>query len=152
MKRILECSSAGDARFSAFYAQVEINGVMQSIEEHYQLSKRFRDPSGRYVIPDNMAQAKGKYPLHFVAFGLPYPPKYLEAWYIYLWIQYLDSNPMLVKILNHYDDYNDKFSTSSTINSQATAIRRYMHEGKDSLMEQYKDFYDCFKPYASTKA
>ena len=38
--RILECHSQGDKRFSAFYAKVEVNGKLDSIENHYQLSKR----------------------------------------------------------------------------------------------------------------
>ena len=38
--KILECSSAGDKRFSAFYALVDVFGVTNSIERHYQSVKR----------------------------------------------------------------------------------------------------------------
>ena len=148
MKRILECSSAGDARFSAYYAQVEIDGVMQSIEEHYQLSKRFRMPDGKYIVPKRVDEAKGKHPMHFVAYGLPYQPEFLTAWYTYLWIQYLDDNPMLVGILSHYDDYSDQFKTSSTINCQADVIRDYMFLGRDALWNRYADFYEAIESHS----
>lgn len=150
MKRILECSSAGDARFSAFYAVVEINGVTATIEEHYQLSKRFWDvANNKLFIPKKISDAKGRPPKYFVAYGLPYPPDKLTAWYTYLWLEYLEANPMLVNVLSHYDDYSDKFKTSSTINCQADVIRRYMHEGRDVLLDEYGDFYKCFRPFMS---
>jgi len=39
-KRVLECSSRGDKRFSALYAKVLAFGVRDTIENHYQKSKR----------------------------------------------------------------------------------------------------------------
>lgn len=39
MVKILECSTAGDKRFSAFYAKVSVNGKFDSIENHYQWTK-----------------------------------------------------------------------------------------------------------------
>ena len=38
--KILECSSAGDKRFSSLYALVDVFGVTESIESHYQAVKR----------------------------------------------------------------------------------------------------------------
>lgn len=153
MTKVLECSSAGDARFSAFYATVEINGVTASIEEHYQLSKRFWDTqNNRLIIPKSIKEAKGRKPRYFVAYGLPYPVDLLTAWYTYLWVKYLDSNPHLVDILSKYDDYSDKFKSASTINCQADVIRRYMREGRDTLMNEYPNFYESFIPFRERKA
>lgn len=143
-KRILECSSAGDARFSAFYAEVEIFGVTASIEEHYQLSKRFLD-KGRIVAPESMDSAKGLRPYEFVVRGIPYKTEYLTAWFTYLWIKFLDSNPKLVKVLKQYDDYSDMFKGRKTINCQADVIRRYMHEGRESLIQEYGGFFDAIE-------
>lgn len=41
--KILECSSRGDKRFSAFYAKVEVFSKLDSIENHYQSCKRTVD-------------------------------------------------------------------------------------------------------------
>lgn len=38
--KVLECSSKGDKRLSAFYAKINLFGNYNSIENHYQLSKR----------------------------------------------------------------------------------------------------------------
>lgn len=45
--KILECSSKGDKRFSAFYAKIKVFGIYDSIENHYQNCKR--DSNGRPV-------------------------------------------------------------------------------------------------------
>ena len=145
-KRILECSSAGDARFSAFYATVEVNGVTATIEEHYQLSKRFSAPgSDTCIVPQKISDAKGMRPSHLVINGKTYEKELLTFWYRYLWIKYLDANPNLVAILSHYDDYNDKFKTSPTSYSQADAIRDYMTIGRDVLWDRHAYFYDTIE-------
>ena len=43
MTKILERSSIGDKRFSAFYANVEYGGRETNIERHYQSAKFFKN-------------------------------------------------------------------------------------------------------------
>ena len=63
-KKVLECSSRGDRRFSAMYAKVEVFGVMDTIENHYQRGKR--DANGSPV-------KKGRPVDHFILNGHKYP-------------------------------------------------------------------------------
>lgn len=77
----LECSSAGDKRFSAFYAQV--NG--KSIEEQFQSAKRF---SGSASI--NWRQNKARRADN---------PVECAQLYTRLWDQYIDENPKLLRVL-----------------------------------------------------
>ena len=50
---ILECSSKGDKRFSALYAKVSVNNVLDTIENHYQKSKVFIDNNSNYFQYNN---------------------------------------------------------------------------------------------------
>lgn len=45
MGKVLECSTRGDKRFSAFCAYITTNGKTDSIEHFYQNSKRTADGS-----------------------------------------------------------------------------------------------------------
>ena len=60
----LECSSKGDKRLSAFYSKVNVFGKVDSIENHYQLCKRFNN-----FVPSSWRDSKGKVPTHFVVKG-----------------------------------------------------------------------------------
>ena len=137
-RRVLECSSKGDARFSAFYANVEICKETKSIEEHYQLAKRFRK-GGRIVVPQKVMDAKGKAPINFIVGGEVFDVKDLTSFYVYLWVKYLDQSPDLVKVLAKYDDYSDMFKGKS-INCQADVIRDYMRD-RAKLVKLHKDFF-----------
>lgn len=123
MSKILECSSRGDKRFSALYAQVNINGVVDTIESHYQLSKRFGDAPA----PTHWKQCKGRKPTHMVFNGKTLPITYLTRYYNWLWKEYLDQNPSLVEYLKQFDGYNDCFARKGC-NNQAEAISTYMKE------------------------
>jgi hypothetical protein len=82
--KILECSSKGDTRFSAFYAKVDVSGVYDSIENHYQLSKRF----GSDAKPKHWKECKGRKPSHFMIGSHSYDLCYLSLWYKSLWLKY----------------------------------------------------------------
>src|SRR3990172_1530265 len=58
--RTLECSNAGDPRFSALNARVIILGTMDTIENHYQLAKRFDDKQAPDWRTAKKWQHKGK--------------------------------------------------------------------------------------------
>lgn len=55
---VLECSSAGDRRFSALFARVTLAGQTRTIEEWYLLSKRWEGQPP----PTSWRQAKGRRP------------------------------------------------------------------------------------------
>lgn len=133
-KKILECSSKGDKRYSAFYARVKIFGKTDSIENHYQLAKRFND-----YAPETFRDAKGKIPTHFHLNGVDCNVKYLSSFYKMLWVMYLDKSPTLVQYASRFDDYNDIFKGKS-INCQADVIRQYIKEGRQSIIEECKEF------------
>ena len=54
--RILECSSKGDRRFSAFYAKISFYGKIDSIEHIYQSVKR--DKNGDLVNKGKKAEIR----------------------------------------------------------------------------------------------
>ncbi|MGG1659496.1 DarT1-associated NADAR antitoxin family protein [Brevibacillus sp. NRS-1366] len=137
--KILECSSKGDKRFSAFYAKVTIFGKFDSIENHYQLSKRFGD-----FVPSTWKDAKGKTPTHFEVKGKSFDLKYMSMWYDLLWVKYLDVHPELLEYAATFDDFNDIFKGKS-INCQADSIRKYIKQGRSKVIEDGKDFIDLFK-------
>ena len=139
MKKILECSTKGDKRYSAFYARVKVYGIEDSIERHYQSCKR--DSKGNevgkgkrvdYMVLHNKNTNK-KYKLS---------PKYLTAYYKLLWCKYLDNHPELVLYAREYDDYSDMFKGKYTINCQADVIRDYVKKGRDSIIKdkEVKEF------------
>jgi hypothetical protein len=124
--RILECSSRGDKRFSAFYARVSFFGKTDSIENIYQSVKR--DINGAIA-------GKGKRVSYIVIQEHKLDVKYLTPLYKMLWVKYLDNNPELVKYASQYDDYNDMFGRNC-VNCQADVIRQYIKQGRQSIMTE----------------
>jgi hypothetical protein len=131
---ILECSSDGDIRFSAFYAEITLFNKKDSIENFYQLSKRFGNK-----VPNNWRESKGKKPTHFSINGFDYDVSLLGQWYKLLWAIYLDKNPHLVEYASSFSDYRDKFKGKST-NCQADVIRQYIKNGRESIIEDCQEF------------
>ncbi len=137
--KILECSSKGDKRFSAFYAQVPVHDKMDSIENHYQRSKRFKHPDhldneNVFISYMNATDAKGKTPVCFMVDGFMYSLSMLSMWYKLLWMKYLDHAPALVEYASGYDDFHDMFKGKS-VNCQADVIRQYIKEGRQSIVD-----------------
>lgn len=124
---MLECSSKGDKRFSALYAKVSVNNVLDSIENHYQKAKVFKDDTGNLFTVDEWKQAKGKKPIAFKIGGYYLPIRFGLQFYNLLWYKYLKTNPSLEGVLEAYDDYNDIFAHGS-ICSQENSIRDYMQD------------------------
>ena len=126
--KILECSSKGDKRFSAFYAMVSIDNVNKSIENHYQKCKRV---NGKVIN-----NGKGVNPDYIFIRGKALDKKYLTPYYKLLWVKYLDKNKDLVEYLKQYDDFTDMFKTKNTINCQADVIRQYIKLGRESIINE----------------
>ena len=123
-KKVLECSSKGDKRFSAMFAQVKAFGVMDTIENHYQKCKR--DADGNPV-------KKGQPVNHIVLIRRNFSAEMLTPWYRMLWIKYLDQNPELVAHAKQFDEFTDMFRSSNMINCQADVIKAYITDREQLL-------------------
>lgn len=144
-KLVLECSSVGDKRFSAFGARVKSFGWEDAIEFHYMFSKGLNGidiPNIKKITHNDKLKylniVKGKTPDYFILNGKKYDPELLPQWYHLLWVKYLDGHPELVEYASQFEDYNDVFKGNS-VSCQADSIRIYVKEGRDSLMKKCKD-------------
>lgn len=116
--KILYCDSRGDKRFSALYAKVNLNGVIDSIENHYQNCKR--DELGN--IP-----GKGK-PVNYMVYqDKKLPASKLSDFYKYLWKLYFIENPDLLEYASQFDEFIDRFK-GKAINCQADVIKELVLE------------------------
>ena len=102
----LECSSAGDRRFSAFYARV--GG--KTIEERYQAAKVFKNGDTGLSIKE----AKGFRPVNRDAVAKLYPD---------LWDRYMAENPHLLPIIVAATGLSDRFGRPGSV-CQATELWR----------------------------
>jgi hypothetical protein len=134
---LLECSSKGDKRFSAFYAQVEVFDVVDSIENHYQLSKRF----GNDIKPRHWKECKGRKPSHFMIGRHRYDLSLFSLWYKSLWLKYFEQNPDLLVYIGQFDEFNDMFKGKS-LNCQADVIRDIANKGYLAVCKECKPLFD----------
>ncbi|MEG1494673.1 MAG: hypothetical protein RR406_00015 [Bacilli bacterium] len=129
--KILECSSKGDKRFSAFYAKIKVFGKYNSIESHYQNCKRDKHGhiagKGKKVDQMIIVLSDGS--------TIKLSPSYLTAYYKLLWCCYLDNNLELVEYASTFDDFNDMFK-GRAINCQADTIRQYIKQGRKSILAE----------------
>lgn len=109
----LECSSAGDTRFSAFYARLRAYGG-RSIEDIYQGAKTFEN--GRTGL--SWQAAKGRRPTNGAE---------VELLYFDLWVEYLQENPDLVPVLLEATGLSDRFGQEGR-NCQADVLWRIRNE------------------------
>jgi len=91
----LECSSKGDARFSAFYARLRACGG-RSIEEVYQSAKVFADG----VTGLSWHEAKGRTCTNILEVRLLYSD---------LWTCYIDEHPELLTVLRAASGLSDAY-------------------------------------------
>lgn len=110
---ILECSSKGDKRFSAFYARIPWRGN-RTIEELYQGYKLFDG----YVSGLSIKEAKGKKPINIEA---------CRKFYSQLWNEYFDAHPEFVIELSQYNGFSDIFGQAGHA-CQAEEVYRIMKE------------------------
>lgn len=128
-KQVLECSTRGDRRFSAFGARITIKGKTDCIENFYQNAKRTE--SGEVA-------GKGKPFHHFICpfCGLEFPGEEVSDLYKGLWIIYFNKHPELLEYAAKFDGFNDIFRGKS-INCQADVVAA-MVEDKDSFIKAVK--------------
>lgn len=128
-KKILECSTRGDKRFSAFGAYITINGKRDCIENFYQNAKR---------KANNEVAGKGKPFHHFICpfCGLEFPGEEVSDLYKGLWIIYFNKHPELLIYAAQFDGFNDIFRGKS-INCQADVVEA-MVKDKNSFINEVK--------------
>lgn len=96
----LECSSAGDSRFSAFHARLKYLGN-QSIEELYQAHKIFSDgATGLHWRVAKERQRRGQMILNMDA---------CRIYYSVLWNSYIAENPELLPVLVEATGLSDMY-------------------------------------------
>lgn len=127
--KILECSTRGDRRFSAFGAYITINGKTDCIENFYQCSKK---------TEDGEIAGKGRPFKYFVCpfCGLEFPKEEVSDLYKGLWIIYFNNHPELLEYASRFDGFNDMFKGRSS-NCQADVVRE-MVKDKESFIDQVK--------------
>lgn len=106
----LECSMAGDSRFSAFGAIV----FGKPIEHHYQGAKIFADGSTGL----HWREAKGKVAINHSEVSILYED---------LWREYLTENPHLYEVLVKASGLSDKFGQNGH-NCQAITLWKLRNE------------------------
>lgn len=129
MLKTLECSSRGDRRFSALYAEVSFCKNWDTIENHYQNCKR-----DRY---GNKA-GKGRKVEYVLLKNKKFSPACLTDLYYALWFVYLSNHKELIPIINQYDVFTDMFRGHCK-NCQADVIRKVRYEGLESLRIYYEN-------------
>lgn len=110
MPPFLECSSAGDKRFSAFWAKID----NVSIETTYQAAKIFADGSTGL----HWREAKGKKAVNF---------KQVTELYELLWREYMDQHPELWDVLVSATGLSDRYGQKGH-NCQATILWKLRNE------------------------
>lgn len=127
--KILECSTRGDKRFSAFGAYITINGRTDCIENIYQCSKRTKDGD---------IAGKGRPFSYFICpfCGLKFPKEDVSDLYKGLWIVYFNEHPELLEYASEFDGYNDMFRGRST-NCQADVVREMVAD-KETFIDNVK--------------
>lgn len=136
---VLECSSKGDKRFSALHAKVSVFNQEDTIENHYQLVKRFGDKA-----PKTWKEAKGKPFTHVEINNKKLDKQFITQWYKLLWTKYLDENPGLAEYARLFKDYNDIFKGNS-YNCQADVIRKYVKEGRKAIIGECQELVQYLK-------
>ncbi len=87
-----------DERFSARYARVVVAGRERTIEEHYQLSKRWFDAPPATTWPEGYGRA----PDYFVIGGRFFHASVATEFVCALWCRYLDRTPDLAAYLRQF--------------------------------------------------
>ena len=118
MSKTLECSTAGDSRFSAFKAHVLFHGEYDTIENFYQKCKRDEN---------NKIPGKGRPVHHVYWYGKTYPAEALSVIYEELWRLYFKQRPYLLDYAKEFDNFTDRFK-GKAINCQADVIAKLVKE------------------------
>lgn len=144
-RRILQCHSRGDRRYSPFFCTVSAFGKSASIEHHYQSSKVFaggvraRDWKHAKELQRGRVRQVGwqigelYVPVRSNAEGTSFDLRDAGIqFYITLWLKYLRANPQLVEYARQFDNFHDPFRGRFPF-CQADVIRKAVRESVESL-------------------
>ena len=137
-KKILQCHSRGDKRFSALCAKVVIHNRTYTIEKIYQWSKR---------KSDGTIAGKSKPFDYFVCpfCGMEFPAEEVSYLYKGLWIMYFNDRPDLLEYASGFDEFVDIFKGKS-VNCQADVIAELVRD-KEKVISEVKES-DWYKTMA----
>jgi hypothetical protein len=126
--RVLQCHAGGDKRFSPLYAWVTVAGQDASIQEHYELAKRWFDAPG----PRHWRESWGKTPDYFAVGTRLFKGDRGPFFYFALWCRYLDGNPDLVTLARGYDGFSSGLAATAG-EDPADCLVRYLHGERSSF-------------------
>jgi hypothetical protein len=163
-RRILQCHSRGDKRYSPFFCFVKAFGTVDSIENHYQCAKRFEGcPPARNWAAVRYCQRRGLEQVAWQIGSYRLPVKSNERgtsfaiddwgiqYYIALWHRHLSERPEKVEFARQFDDFEDPFERDFPF-CQADIIRVATREGVAALLPYFaslKQLLDA--PYSEQK-
>jgi hypothetical protein len=145
-KRVLQCHSRGDKRFSPFFCYTDAFGVKGSIENHYHHAKLFggyqaKDWRDAKRLKDARVPQTG-----WIIGGMRFPvisehrvfamEDWGIQWYIALWWKYLLHRPDLIAYAKKFDEFEDPFAGRFPF-CQARVIEQVTREGLDSLKPMF---------------
>jgi hypothetical protein len=148
-KRILQCHSRGDKRYSPFFCFVKAFGTTDSIENHYQCAKRFEGcptpgnwTAARYWKRQGCKQiawqiGDRELPVKSNEQGTSFA---VDDWgiqyYIALWHRHLSQHPEKVEFARQFDEFEDPFKRDFPF-GQADVIRVAAREGVEALLPYF---------------
>lgn len=101
----LFCNKRGDQRFWDEVATVEVNGVQDTIANHFKKATETSE-----LIID----------------GFKYERKFARSFYNLMWVKYLDQNPVLIQVASRYRNY---------AGNSADVISTYIKDSRAAVVE-----------------
>lgn len=131
-KKLLDCSIFGDRRFNGAFAELEINGEVQSIHDWYYQSRRLDD--GSMAEPGKMFD-------HITDpfTGVDLPVEDASDLYRGLWIMYLQSKPELAHYASGFDDVIDSTYDVEARQRQVDAYNRDPFDPKTEFAYEHPE-------------
>lgn len=148
-RRILQCHSRGDKRYSPFFCYVKAFGRVDSIENHYQRAKRFEGcppPLNWQAVRDWKRRGLKQIAWLLGSYRLPVKPNErgtsfaIDDWgvqyYIALWHRHLSEHPEKVEFARQFDEFENPFKRNLPF-CQADVIRVAAREGVKALVPYF---------------
>ncbi|MFL6284575.1 MAG: macro domain-containing protein [Pyrinomonadaceae bacterium] len=160
-RRVLQCHSRGDQRFSPFFCKVVASGgKTASIEHHYQTSKVFKGelrPRDWREAKDFQRRGLRQVGWQIGTLRLPVRPNAdgssftlsdfgIQA-YVLLWLRYLRAHPELVRVASEFGEFEDPFRGRFPF-CQADVIRKAVREGVESLRPMASELLELLRGQA----
>ena len=139
-KRVLQCSSLGDKRYSPLYAKVKINNIVDTIDNHLQMSKRFTNH-----IPFIPYKYRFKEPDYFVINNKLLPKEYYNDFNKLLWYSYFKEHPELFNLTKTYDDFIDPLYGVINIDSVSKILKDLKKQGFHNFYTSCDEFLNLLK-------